>query len=122
MFQLPHPALARARALDALPSPIALRLADQADAAALVRLAQLDSALAAAAELPARARGGDVLVAESQGRLVAALSLSDGLVVSDPFTRSEPVIALLHDRRRQIERGERRQRRDRLNALRPRHL
>jgi hypothetical protein len=125
MFQLPHPAFARARALDALPSPttaIEIRLAGQADANALVRLAQLDSALAAAAELPARARRGDVLVAESRGKLVAALSLGDGLLLADPFTRSEPLIALLHARRGQIVRGERRQRRGRLGVLRPRHL
>jgi hypothetical protein len=118
-----HPALARARALDAIDSvpdaTVEVRLAARADAPALVRLAQLDSALAAAAELPGRAAAGDVLVASSDGAIVAALTLSDGLLVSDPFHRTTDLVALLHARRHRLAHAERR--RGRLGVLRPRH-
>jgi hypothetical protein len=122
---LHHPALAKAQALRAPRErrgdepPVELRLGWASDAPALARLAQVDSAPAAAAELPDRARDGDVLIATVDGRLVAALSLVDGLLVSDPFERTDRAIALLHLRRRELARAERR--RPRLAMLRPRH-
>jgi hypothetical protein len=124
MFPIPHPAFAKTYGLEALPhaqmtEPVELRLASEADAGALIRLAHLGSALAAAAELPGRARGGDVLIAEADGEVVAALSLHDGLLVTDPFHRTRAVVALLHERRRQIKRAERR---SLLRVLRPRHV
>jgi hypothetical protein len=123
-----HPALARYDGLNLLrreeyrpndAEPIEIHLATEADAPGLVRLAQLDSALAAAAELPTRASSGDVLVATIRGRIVAALALADGLLVSDPFHRTDELIRLLHLRRHQIGRAERPRRR--LAVLRPRH-
>ena len=122
MFPIPHPAFAKTYGLDAIPvrsMPVTVRLASVHDAPGLVRLAQLDSALAAAAELPTKAAEADVLVAEHEGELIAALSLSDGLLVSDPMHRSSGLTALLQRRRREVAKGERRRRR--LNALRPRH-
>jgi len=70
---------------------ITIRPARDADAAALCRLAALDSA-----ELPA----GPLLVAEVQGTLCAALSLSDGSSIADPFTPTADVVALLRERAR----------------------
>jgi hypothetical protein len=122
MFPIPHPAFAKAYGLDALPEPtppVRIRLASVHDTAALIRLAQLDSALAAAAELPTRAAEADVIVAETDGELVAALSLRDGLLVADPLRRSRDLVALLQQRRRQVAKGERR-RRSPLRVLRPR--
>jgi hypothetical protein len=129
VFKFLHPGLARLNGLEALrhashepvrdTGPIQIHLATAADAPGLVGLAQHDSALAAAAELPALARGGEVLVAATQGRIVAALSLRDGLLVSDPLHRSDELIRLLHVRRHQIGRAERPRRR--LAVLRPRH-
>jgi hypothetical protein len=126
MFPVPHPAFAKTYGIGALPyaeaaAPIDLRLAGRSDAGSLIRLAQLDSALAAAGELPGRAGEGDVLIAESGGEPIAALSISDGLLVSDPSHRTTELISLLHTRRRQIRRAERRGRL-RPGVLRPRHL
>ena len=67
-----------------------IRLALPADAAALRDLALLDSA--------PRPLAGDVLVAESAGALVAALSLDDGRAVADPFRPTADVVALLRVR------------------------
>jgi hypothetical protein len=124
MFPVPHPAFAKAYGLEAVPraetaAPIDVRLAGQSDTGWLIRLARLDSALAAAGELPGRAREGDVLIAESGGEPIAALSIRDGLLVSEPSHRTTELISLLHTRRRQIRRAERRLR---LGVLRPRHL
>jgi hypothetical protein len=63
-----------------------LRLATAADAAALHRLAALDSQ---------RDLRGDVLLAEVAGRAVAALSLADDRVAADPFERSSSAVELL---------------------------
>jgi hypothetical protein len=68
---------------------LTLRLATPEDAAALHRLAALDSS--AAPELP-------VLVAEAGDELLAALSLVDHHVVADPFRRTTDVVALLRER------------------------
>jgi hypothetical protein len=71
------------------PRPLTLRLATAADAAALHRLAALDSQ---------RDLAGDVLVAEVAGRPVAALSLADDRAIADPFERSASAVELLRAR------------------------
>ncbi len=63
-----------------------LRSQRPADEIALRRLAALDSTL------PLR---GHSLVAEVGGRPVAALDLTDGRVVADPFVRTAGAVALL---------------------------
>lgn len=65
---------------------VRLRLAEGVDSPALVRLAQLDSR-----PLPP----GPHLVVEREGRIDAALSLSDGQVVADPFRRTAALCDLL---------------------------
>jgi hypothetical protein len=65
---------------------VLLRRARADDDAALVRLAALDSA---------RPLVGPALVAEENGAIVAALCLSTGRAVSDPFVRSLHLVELL---------------------------
>jgi hypothetical protein len=65
---------------------IVIRRAGSADARILARLAALDSAA-----LP----GADSLIAEIDGRAVAALDMADGRVVADPFARTADVVDLL---------------------------
>lgn len=57
-------------------NPAAVRIATDADARSLARLAQLDSA---------RPLAGDILLAEEAGVAVAATSLHDRRVIADPF-------------------------------------
>jgi len=78
---------------------LTIRRADLADLAALDRLAALDSAAAPA---------GDVLVAEVAGELWAALELSSGRAVADPFRRSGELVELLRLHARPAGRAERR--------------
>jgi hypothetical protein len=68
---------------------------DGADTAALAALAERDSG-----ELPA----GDVLVAEVEGTILAAISLTDGKVLADPFSRTGELQNLLELRRAQLRR------------------
>jgi hypothetical protein len=68
-------------------SSITIRPAYADDDLTLTRLAALDSADAAPA--------APLLVAEVDGRLVAALSLSDGSSIADPFTRTAQLLELL---------------------------
>jgi hypothetical protein len=74
----------------ASPSPFAdavvIRPAYPDDAATLQRLAALDS------RRPLRGR---VLLAERDGRPVAALSLDDGRIAADPFAPTADLVALL---------------------------
>jgi hypothetical protein len=70
-------------------SPIVIRRATPGDAAALERLARLDSQ-----RLPA----GPHLVALADDQPVAAISLANGRWVADPFVAAEPVVALLRQR------------------------
>ena len=129
VFKLLHPALAQLNGLQALRAaphepapdagPIAIHLATNADAPGLARLAQLGSSPAAAAELVSCARDGEVLVATTSRGVVAALSIADGLLVSDPRHRTDELVRLLHLRRHQIARAERPRRL--LAVLRPRH-
>ncbi|MEY2533430.1 MAG: hypothetical protein QOF29_1340 [bacterium] len=68
---------------------ITIRPARSADEWRLARLAALDSA---------RPLQGDRVVAESGGRIVAALSLADGRTIADPFVASAGVADLLRVR------------------------
>jgi hypothetical protein len=83
---------------------LVIRFSNDSDRPRIERLAELDSR---------RAPHGDVLIAELDGRLVAAVGL-DGSAVADPFERSAPVVRLLRDqlagkpRRRRQRRGLRR--------------
>ena len=74
---------------------LTLRLATSADRPALARLADLDQA-----ERPAE----PVLLGVVMARPVAALSLSDGRVIADPFCRTAELIELLRLRARQLSR------------------
>jgi hypothetical protein len=65
---------------------LVLRAERPTDELALRRLAGLDSAR------PLRHRA---LVAEQDGRAVAAIDLTDGRVVADPFVRTADTVALL---------------------------
>jgi hypothetical protein len=68
-------------------SSISLRRAVSSDAAALDRLAQLDSQ-----RLPA----GSHLIAERDGVIIAALAQPSGATIADPFVPSADAVALLH--------------------------
>jgi hypothetical protein len=68
------------------PQPLVLRVADATDAAALQQLAELDSA---------RLGAGPHLVAEVEGRIVAAVSLTDRSVIADPFAPTAGLVAVL---------------------------
>jgi hypothetical protein len=66
--------------------PTTLRLGAADDLAELQRLAELDSR---------RLPPGPHLVAEREGRIEAALSLSTGELVADPFSRTAELRRLL---------------------------
>jgi hypothetical protein len=82
-------------------SSVTLRFGSTSDQKSLAWLAALDSA-----EPP----GQPVLLAEVDGRLLAALALSDGRVIADPFHQTAHLIDLLRARERQLD-GPRRMRR-----------
>jgi hypothetical protein len=94
---------------------ITIRLAHADDDAALARLAALDSA--------DRLPDGQLLLAEANGEVRAALALGDGSVLADPFFATAGLVSLL---RRQAEavagprsrRRSRQRRRVRARALR----
>ena len=65
---------------------VLIRAARGSDGAALERLAELDSS---------RVPAGSLLVAEDDGRLVAAIASSTGQAIADPFLPTADVIALL---------------------------
>jgi hypothetical protein len=73
---------------------LTIRMAVPADAEALGRLAQLDSAPPPAVPM---------LVAEVGGELRAALPLDGGPAIADPFRRTAELIAILAERTRQLE-------------------
>jgi hypothetical protein len=73
---------------------LTIRMAVSADAEALGRLAQLDSA-PPPAPVP-------MLVAEVVGELRAALPLDGGPAIADPFRRTAQLVAILKERRRQL--------------------
>jgi len=65
---------------------VLIRAARGSDGSALERLAALDSAT-----VPA----GSLLVAEADGRVVAAIASSTGKAIADPFLPTADVLALL---------------------------
>jgi hypothetical protein len=73
---------------------LSLRFATDDDARRLRTLAQLDSA-----PVPS----GPMLIAEIDGRLVAALPLDGGAAIADPFRRSADIVALLRMRAAQLD-------------------
>ena len=86
---------------------ITIKLATEANRDRIQRLAELDGG---------RAPAGEVLLAEVNGRLLAAVGM-DGSVIADPFERTGQVVALL---RRQVTGArERRPRRGWLGRLLP---
>ncbi len=78
---------------DAADRSVMLRFGTPADRSSLARLAALDSA-----KPPAQ----PVLLAEVDGRLVAALALADDTVVADPFHHTADLIELLRARAGQL--------------------
>lgn len=68
------------------PRTVTVRVAEESDAQAVMRLAALDSATAP---------DGPALVAEVDGHAVAALPLDGGRAVADPFRRSSALIEML---------------------------
>ena len=66
--------------------PVTLRPAGSEDARTLSDLAQLDSA---------RPLSGQVLVAETESGPLAALELSTGRTIADPFRRTAESVGLL---------------------------
>jgi hypothetical protein len=75
---------------------VTLRYASAADAQALRRLAELDTA-----DQPT----GPALVAEVDGRLRAALPLGGGAPIADPFHRGVELVELLRLRAAQLARA-----------------
>jgi hypothetical protein len=62
---------------------LTIRHANGADATALARLAALDSS---------RVPNGELLIAELDGRLVAALSIDTGASIADPFEHTATIV------------------------------
>lgn len=79
---------------DASDRSVTLRFGSPADNGALARLAAVDSA-----EPPAQ----PVLVAEVDGQVVAALALSDGTSIANPFSPTADLIDLLRTRATQLD-------------------
>ncbi len=91
----PHhrPRLQRSSAQD---EAVLIRPADAADESALARLAALDER----PELP----GGERLIGELGGRIVAALDVRSGRAVADPFVPTSGIVELLGLRAAQVKR------------------
>jgi hypothetical protein len=79
---------------------LTIRMAVSADATALSRLAQLDSA-PPPEPVP-------MLVAEEGGELRAALPVDGGRAIADPFQRTAELVAILAERARQLAPSRRR--------------
>ena len=92
-------------------SYISIRTARQDDYVDLWRVATLDSSLV---------HEGPLLVAESDGEIVAALALTNGGVIADPFRRTTAAVDLLRMRAGQVTRDHAGQRRGLLSRLRGR--
>jgi hypothetical protein len=101
-LHLPQPILParrfrRARpAAAGVPADVLIRVARPADAGAVSRLEAMEDRA-----LP----GGSRLIAEVDGRAIAAVAVADGTAVADPFERSETAVELLRLRALQIARG-----------------
>ncbi len=76
-------------------SPLLIRTSDTGDLARIRRLAALDSA-----PVPP----GRLLLAEVDGRLLAAVSLPDGRAIADPFVRTVDVVEVLRAAARREDR------------------
>ena len=74
-------------------SEITVRLADHTDSRALLELAALDSA-----QVPA----GALVIAESDGEIVAAVPVSGGRPIADPFRGTMLILEMLELRAAQI--------------------
>ena len=85
MLDMPRRTLSPAPHLPAMDA-LVIRPAYPDDAAALERLATLDSR---------RPLHGRVLVAERDGRVLAALAVADGRTIADPFSPTADLVALL---------------------------
>jgi len=72
--------------MSALAHSLSIRAARSSDAAQLRRLAELDSA---------RVPAGELLIAESDGAVVAAHAPASGATIADPFRRTADVVDLL---------------------------
>jgi hypothetical protein len=83
-------------------SGLTIRHAGTADLGALAHLAALDSATAPE---------GPALIAESGGRIVAAVPFAGGRAIADPFEPTAEVLALLELRARQLSEADGRRRR-----------
>lgn len=79
---------------------VTVRLATEADASAIARLAGRDTRPVPAAPL---------LLATCGDEVVAALSLRDGAVVADPFRRTAEIVELLRCRAGEPKHGAKRQ-------------
>lgn len=90
-------------------SSLTIRPAFPDDAAALERLAQLDSS-----EVPT----GELLIAEVDGGPAAAMAIQGGAVIADPFQPTAALITLLAERARQLRGDAPRSRGRQLSALR----
>ena len=77
------------------PSSVVMRAARGSDGVALARLARLDSK---------RAPRGEILVAEVDGVIDAALQLDDGAVFANPFKPTAGLVELLELRAGDAER------------------
>ncbi len=95
LVEVPADAAARTSLRDPYWAAVVIRPAVAADAKALLRLAELDSAL-----VPA----GDAVVAEQGGSLIAAVALSDGASISNPFRPTADIVALVQLRAAQLRR------------------
>lgn len=91
--------LSRHKEIPVTYAPLRIRQARHDDAAAVLRLAALDSS-----DVPR----GDVLLAEVGDELWAALSLEDGHAIADPLRPSADAVLILGQRARQLHRAERR--------------
>jgi hypothetical protein len=78
------------------PAECTFRPAQAGDREAILRLAQLDSQ---------REPSGPLLVAESEGRVVAALPLEAGDAVANPFVRTAELVEILRLRAAQLSSG-----------------
>jgi hypothetical protein len=88
---------------------LTIKLSTESDRDRIERLAQLDGG---------RAPHGDVLLAEVNGRLLAAVGM-DGTAVADPFERTAGVVRLLRGQLTDTKRRSRGRRRGWLGRLLP---
>ena len=116
-----HPRRVTTRGTPAVtPAELVIRRAGPADAAALIRLGALDGNRSAGELLARAAEQREVLVAETDGSIEAALALDGGLAIADPFRPSALDAKLLALRARQLGADADGARRGRLGVLHPR--